>query len=100
MGLVERDLILFWLLRDFSHHHRGSLDMCKHTPVHTNSCSFSTQWQTHKSGHGVFGYSLHHEEFSENSAAEGRKFTAETHSSAGVWATGKQLQQEILKLLS
>ena len=104
-GLVEGNLISFWMFRNFGRHHRDILDTCKHPPVHTNSYSFSAQSQRAETdprpiNQVMVCLSLCHEEFSENPAAEGRKFTAETRSRAGAWATGKQLQREILELLS
>lgn len=104
-GLVEGNLISFWILRNFGHSHRDILDTCKHPSVHTSSYSFSAESQRagtdpQSINQVMVCLSLCHEEFSENPAVEGRKFTAETHSRAGAWATGKQLQREILELWS
>lgn len=104
-GLVEGNLMSFWIFRNFGHHHRDILDTCKHPPVHTNFYSISAQSQRAETGPRPINevmvcLSLCHEEFSKNPAAEGRKFTAETRSRAGARATGKQLQREILELLS
>lgn len=95
----------FWMFRNFGHHHKDILDMCKHLQVLTNSYSFSAQSQKAETdpqpiNQVMVCLSLCHEEFSENPTVEGRKFTAEIHSRAGAWATGKQLQREILELLS
>lgn len=81
------------------------LDTCKHPSVHTSSYSFSAELQRagtdpQSINQVMVCLSLCHEEFSENPAVKGRKLAAETHSRAGAWATGKQLQREILELLS
>ena len=104
-GLVECSLMSFWMLRNFGCHHGEVMETCKHTPVRTNSCSFSAQLQRAETGlrpinQVTVHLSLCHEELSENPAAEGRKFTAKIHSRAGARGTGKLLQIEIFELSS
>lgn len=70
------------------------------TPIHFPARLWRAETDPQPINQVMVCLSLCHEEFSENPAAEGRKFTAETRSRAGAQATGKQLQREILELLS